>query len=429
MKRKTLITMVGTVGTMALLMAVSGCGQKSKAEQAAEYYQEEFGMTKEEAEQLANEFDDAGLYDLEETGNQKSESQKSDQQENTFKLFDVMPEIENSKIGDGIVQVNDVLLHDDGTMTLGEAIDKLKNSEDGNKLFYGCMGEEKEFAFDGLVDPRGSESLIVYYGDDYSDYTAELCSISVFNPSENMVEAKDAYVVKVIGTAYNKIEAPYAMNIFFAGNLNLGLYEDQLKESEYYGKNATLPRLTYDTVEEFLNNQNADEVTYSESEHRYTAICNEEMASGDYLQYKLMLEYDKQTKECRILFPLVFLIYRADDVFHYYKTIDEISADETHEVVQIAKEMVESEYDEKVTLKVLGAVDNLGRSDFFFEVTKENGEVEYRACEADSIQKLYNGSMNMNASVSRSSGTDLNEYIIDETYDVHSIEDLVPIYE
>lgn len=429
MKRKTLITMVGT---MALLMAVSGCGQKSKAEQAAEYYQEEFGMTKEEAEQLANEFDDAGLYDLEETGNQKSESQKSDQQENTFKLFDVMPEIENSKIGDGIVQVNDVLLHDDGTMTLGEAIDKLKNSEDGDKLIYVCWTKDQEFQLDGLIDARSIDCVKVYYGDDYSDFYSELCSIYVYNASDEIAEEKDACIVSVEGSVYNWPEAPYSLNVFYAGNLNYGLYDDDLKESEYYGKNATMPRLTYDTVEAFLDNQNAADVTYDESSHKYIATILREMPCGQYIEEALSIQYDMQTKECTIHKISGSRIHDADSTWKYIKLSQKVSNDDMKVIVNAAKEKLLEKCDDGVSIKAVGTISDSGSLNswniVFFEVTNADGQIEYRACEAGTIKKFYDGSFDMEFEVLDSTGANLEEYVPEVIY-LGKAEDLVPISE
>lgn len=89
---------------LCLALAVTGCGKSSEEKQAANYYQKELGLDKEEAEELAHE-----LYGEDEL------SVTEEQPEET--VVEPLPELVNSEWYNEKVQIYDMVFSNDWSMT------------------------------------------------------------------------------------------------------------------------------------------------------------------------------------------------------------------------------------------------------------------------------------------------------------------------
>ena len=97
MKKRILAAVLG----IAAVMAVSACG-KSEKEQAKEYYQEELGLTEEEAEEIAD-----FVYSEETTPTEAPEEEVPEEKE--LEHFPLSSEWKDYSISDGVVQIDDTI--------------------------------------------------------------------------------------------------------------------------------------------------------------------------------------------------------------------------------------------------------------------------------------------------------------------------------
>lgn len=104
MKRK----FVGGILALCLALSVAGCGRSSEEQQAASYYQNELGLDKEDAEELAHE-----IYgeDEEEPGASITEEGPEET------VIEPLPELVNSEWYDRKVQIYDMVFSYDYCMT------------------------------------------------------------------------------------------------------------------------------------------------------------------------------------------------------------------------------------------------------------------------------------------------------------------------
>lgn len=150
-------------------------------------------------------------------------------QKETFKLYDVSKEIKNSTFKDQIAQVGDVVLREDGSMTVGEVVEELRKN--GPILIKD--GKSKDLITkNSLIDPAGRESCTLVGGDE-----KEICGLEYVNVTE---DALSAYECKVIA-----ISPPLrtgnlnTLNFFYAGNICSGIYgaeADQVSNTKEYAK-------------------------------------------------------------------------------------------------------------------------------------------------------------------------------------------------
>ena len=102
MKRK----FVCGIFALCLALSVTGCGKNSKEQQAAKYYQNELGLDKEDAEELARE-----LY------GEDDEEQNVNEEGSEGTVVEPLPEIVNSEWYDCKVQIYDMVFSDDMYLT------------------------------------------------------------------------------------------------------------------------------------------------------------------------------------------------------------------------------------------------------------------------------------------------------------------------
>ncbi len=144
MKKRILAAVLG----IAAVMAVSACG-KSEKEQAKEYYQEELGLTEEEAEEIAD-----FVYSEETTPTEAPE--EAVPEENELEHFPLSSEWKDYSISDGVVQIDDTIYYKG--MTAEEFMKRVEQSKAGyiyeynpDKLMTGGDNEIIEFYRDNTL--------------------------------------------------------------------------------------------------------------------------------------------------------------------------------------------------------------------------------------------------------------------------------------
>lgn len=172
---------VGAVASLTL----AGCGGKSAKEELSEQYQEELDLEEEDADELAEIAEE--IYE-EEAAEEQAEAEQEAEAQSAFKLYDATSEIKNSKFTDAIVQVGGVVLHDDGSMTVGEVVEMLQ--ENGAVVLKD--NDHKEITEASLVEAayRGTYSF-------EDEFKNELCTVEYINETEEIAGAYDCKVLDI----------------------------------------------------------------------------------------------------------------------------------------------------------------------------------------------------------------------------------------
>lgn len=228
---------------MALTVASTAvaCG-KSEKQKAAENLQEELGLTKDDANELAELF----------YGDDSDYAQEEVEEEKVgFELVEPKQEIINSKLSDPIVQIQNSIIRFDGSMTVKEVCDKVAE-ESGIGFTYTFdqgMSRNNELTEDSLAESNSYSYIDVYLVDENGD---KAYSILAINDSDTF---KSIYECPVIGV---KSYSEYDLNCFLAGNLCVGTLDRNRYESddEAYLKRLELyPVMSYDDVKSYLDSQ------------------------------------------------------------------------------------------------------------------------------------------------------------------------------
>ena len=283
LKRKIYLNLL----IVSCVLGLIGCG-KSEEEQAAEYYEEQLGMSSEEAEELANSF--------------YGEEEETEEKEVEFTLYEASDVIQNSNIADGLVQINEVVLKEDGSMTLDKAIEALQKSKEGENFTF--VIDNNFYQSDGLVDVGGSKTVTVYrltqeeYEQEGRESHYELCRIIAYNPTNEMTENGKLLVVNIEGPLSNDIETPFACNVFYSGNINMGQY--RYSGSTYAGQNVNTEKLTYDNILEYLENQgfsNPIEEDITTDIRGYKIKYVTKLTDDYYVEHDISFAYSMETRE------------------------------------------------------------------------------------------------------------------------------------
>jgi hypothetical protein len=254
MKRKLLMTIAMTlaIGTLA------ACG-KSEKEKLADQLQKDYGMSEEEAQfaaEVAQEIkESAGESDkTEEEQEEAVELSPEEERIASYKLVEPKSEIVNSKMGDPIIQVEDQIIPMDGSITVAELIDTLKNTYDFDiKVTMGA--NDDEVTGDSITTNQ------VGIMDDISiqdDLGKTFLHIRFAIESETPVKIYDCPVMMIDMNGIVNHYNVYSLNIFYAGNICAGTYTPlpAVEETDIYKERmAQYPKLKYDEIEGFLEKQ------------------------------------------------------------------------------------------------------------------------------------------------------------------------------
>lgn len=234
----------GLLFALAAGMLLTGCG-KSEAEKAAEYYEEQYGMSQETAEELANTF-----WGNEEKSEKEEKADKKGK--NEFKLYEALPEMKNSKLGDGLVQIHDVLIYENAKMTAKEVLDALNKGAEADNYYYFTGREETKL--DYLVNPNSECYINLYYGNSHSGENL-MCSLNCYNPTDDYLNLEDCTLIEVkCSESYSSSATAHCFNVIGAGNVRFTSKIKLDEDSEFYDVIAE-SMLSYDNYEEYLLSQ------------------------------------------------------------------------------------------------------------------------------------------------------------------------------
>lgn len=315
---KKAVCMIVVIATLGM---IGGCG-KTEKDKLAEQYREELGLSKEEADAMAD-FAMEIQEDEEET--KKAAEQALEAREDSvssFKLEDPKSEIVNSKAGDLIVQFEDFIISLDGSMTVADVKNAAEHYcgyevsvTDGGSTEYTEESIESKAGFKRVcIKDEAGKSMV--YLTCYAD--ADNGPVSVFEcPVYEVSDGDDLY----------------ALNLFYAGNICAGTYTNDktVKESETYLKRTVdYPALKYDEVEDYLKSQGM-EYTYSTKLGSNTPVHTGEClmgesAGGKYRLVEYEFEVDEATASCKS-FRIDNSYQDGDSTYKYVKDFNEIPED------------------------------------------------------------------------------------------------------
>lgn len=228
---------------LAVGMLITGCG-KSEAEQAAEYYREEYGMSEESAQQLADSFFG------EET--KETERMEDEVEQNEFKIYDPLPEMLSSKVGDGLVQIHDTLIYENGTMTVKDCVEVLSNGAEAENYYY-FRGHD-EMKTDELINAQTEGEIKLSYGNSWRE-DKMICTLMFYNPTSDYLNLEECIITEVKDKhSYKDYETMQCFNVIHAGCLRLVRLGDLAPDSSYYEK-VTEQVISYENLDTYLLSQ------------------------------------------------------------------------------------------------------------------------------------------------------------------------------
>lgn len=217
-------------------MVLTGCG-KSEAEKAAEYYEEQYGMSTETAQELADAFH----------GEETEQAEESVETVNEFKLYEPLPDMVNSKLGDGLVQIHDVLIYENSTMTVKEVVDALANGEQAERYCYKAK-------MDDLIGAKFEGEIGLYYGNAGSKRNM-ICAFKYYNPTDDYLNLEECVITEVVNKKeYKEGETMHCFNVIHAGGLRLVRTSELTEDSPYYEK-IVQQMVSYDNQDAYLLSQ------------------------------------------------------------------------------------------------------------------------------------------------------------------------------
>lgn len=213
-------------------------------------------------------------------------------QEPEMTIYDVRQEIKDALLGSGLVQINDCLVREDGTMTLGEFIDTIdKNCSESENLRF--MVNDSDINMDGLNNEGDSVTCHVHN----TAYDCDFFDIRTFNPYEGLTENKDLWVISV-EASYCDQSHPIPINIHYAGDICAGkLLKNGLEKTDYYNK-ALGVSVSYDNVENYLKTQGLKNPQLDNNRYKYVGPPLILDGTGQTIRYKYSFNVDLQSKLC-----------------------------------------------------------------------------------------------------------------------------------
>lgn len=252
MKKKMIVALLCSL----VVSSLTGCG-KTRVDKTAEAY-EEYGFTKEEARELAeleNEFYEENKEWEEQYAKQVAEEEALAQEaEDSFRLCEVSDEIKNSTVYDEIVQVGDIVLPNDGSLTVKDVVERL--SVQGPVTVY--EGDD-EITADSLVNPTNMYLGSYTIRDEYNN---DLCSVNYVNLSEDIANAFDCIVADI---SYPIYSSPNILNFFYPGNICPAVFNassDVRALSAYEQRVSEYKEMTYQSIEEDLKSLGAKNISF-----------------------------------------------------------------------------------------------------------------------------------------------------------------------
>ncbi len=297
MKKRMMKWKVTELTTMSILVLsiglLGGCG-KSEKEKAVETYQNELDLSREDAEEVADAFED--FY-----GDENLDDGNDSEQpvfEEHFQLVEPSAEIVNSNIKDPIVQIYNTVIPVDGSITVGEMMEEVKEATDF----------ELQYTFDenSLLDAASTrENQEVM-----DDKKRCLFTFTCTNPENSPKRIYECPVLDIRGG-----EDTHSLNFLYAGNLCTGTYRirttktEKLKDNEmesYQHRLQRYPRMKYEEVPKYLETQGFPDVQFDNGRaaggYGVDVLLDGEVYEMDAKQYYLKRSFlffiDLNAAEC-----------------------------------------------------------------------------------------------------------------------------------
>lgn len=194
------------------------------------------------------------------------EPQPTQNEKIVFELVEVSDEIKNSKLSDKIIQIGNVVLPNDGSLTVREVLERL-NADQPVRLSH------SDYAEDGLFTEDVIDSIGIYIdtdrikGTDGSEFDAVencICNLSVIPEEDDPKPVMDHKVQRITAGIF-----PQTLNEFYPGNI-CAAYNNRpeyMKESTQYDieeavkqRNEEYPfyEMKYDDFKEYVEKLASD---------------------------------------------------------------------------------------------------------------------------------------------------------------------------
>lgn len=229
------------------------CGKKSEAELAiekeAEALSEMWGIPMDQAREMAKELLAAEAeYEVEYNANLEEKKAAKEEVIDALELVPMDKRIEQSKMGDPIIQVYGAVLELNGKMTLGEVFSEVEK----NISIPVTLVDNNSNSVDdgGILD--GATSLKNYKILDQNNDV--VCQLTVINPNDDYISVKEGKVIDITTYGMNI----HALNCFYSGGVIPSVYKEidldneKLKEAFETRLEEMGGTVRYDEIENFL---------------------------------------------------------------------------------------------------------------------------------------------------------------------------------
>jgi hypothetical protein len=248
-----------------------------------------------------------------ETGDQPatlSEQERID----SFQLIAPMEEIKNSAFSDRIFQVQDVLVPTDGSMTVGELVEKVREAYDFRLIIE--VGQNEELTPEHMTEKADS---LIFCDDLWGDCGQTMFTV-YYDPA--LIDGYDNASIAVwdcpIAEVYAYRDTVYALNMFESGNLCDGLFtisDDIIASAAYQERLKEYPECTDHTAfMAYLDSKGAECVEYKESNGSDHAI--------NVVGYDNSMEIKNQGMDCYRAKQYRLFYYGDTDKFTNLEKID-----------------------------------------------------------------------------------------------------------
>lgn len=335
MKKKALLFLVGCLCAASL----TGCG-KSRMEKVTEFLQRDLEISREEAEDIAELFEEEDFE--EEKSDKKEKKSKKEEKNSQYDLVEVSDEIVNSTIMDSIIQIYDAVIPIDGSMTLGE----VRQAIDDVTGFDVKLGSNQ--SEDSLVEAGLS-------GVSFEDEDGEpICYFTCVNPTNAPMKLVDCPVI-----SFSAGHGIHSLNTFYPGNICDGTnsypFLQNTESPEYLERLKTYPTLKYEEIQAFLEAQGAEDVTFYNGTFSFEYLTKkpeyEEDGEAMYPSVTVKLSVDMSTAKCvSVYFDKSW--YPADSHWLSYnvETLGELTDEQLDKLENDMQEARKEQIDEPIRL-------------------------------------------------------------------------------
>lgn len=297
MKKKTLKVLVCAI---VLLVCITGCG-KTRSDKLAEMYENEYGMSEEEASEWA-EYENEFYEEMNESGDQYSDEAQSEEEfEENITLVKVKDEVKNAALTDNICQVYDAVIKTDGTMNLKDVFNLIQESTDFEVSIDCNEG--------AVVNGIGFNSYKIT-----DEYGKTVCYIEAFNDTSATNDAFNQLVLRM----EKADDGVHAYNFFMASGI-MDIYNkvEPYKAEEAKAYHQRIDEIggevRYDAIENFLTShgvthiQKISDDTYGFISFDATPVAKFDGNEEQYKYTNWQVSYDGSTGNMSTIFSRTYI--------------------------------------------------------------------------------------------------------------------------